>query len=68
MISDTLRTWRERAHITQADAARAMGWTPAFLNRIERGRVRPNLLHVARLAAHYGAAPEDVGRAVMGAA
>lgn len=65
MLNRDLRAWRETARITQADAARAMGCTSAFLCRLEGGKVRPNVLHVARLARLYDVPPDVVGRALL---
>lgn len=68
MLNQHLRAWRETARITQADAARAMGCTAAFMCRLEAGKVRPNVSHVARLAALYAVPADVVGRAVLAAA
>ena len=65
MLNRDLRAWRETARITQADAARAMGCTSAFLCRLEGGKVRPNVLHVAALARLYAVPADVVGRAVL---
>lgn len=65
MIHDYLRRWRCKANISQAEAARRFGWSPAFQSAIEKGRRPVNLGHVSRLAKEYRIGAVDVGAAIL---
>lgn len=53
-IGDRLRTVRERAHISIADAAKAAGVQPLAVEKWERGAALPPLLEFRALLPVYG--------------
>ncbi|MFC6827040.1 helix-turn-helix transcriptional regulator [Halopelagius fulvigenes] len=59
-MKNDLRTRRERASMSQADLAEAVGVSRQTINAIERGRYDPSLELAFKLAAHFGCRIEDV--------
>lgn len=58
-----LRSWRERARLTQEDAAARLGVEAPLISKYERGRVPVTLTRLAELADLYGADhPADLMR------
>jgi transcriptional regulator with XRE-family HTH domain len=53
-IRTRLRSWREEAGLTLAEAAKELGFSKATLGPIEGGRLRPTRLVALRLEAHFG--------------
>lgn len=59
-IGRRLRAVRERARITVADAAQAVGVQPLAVEKWERGRTMPTLLELRRLLPVYGVTAAEV--------
>ena len=62
LIGHELRRTRLHAQRTQADAAKALGCTPAKINYLEGGRNQQHPNEVTALLQLYGADPTDVDR------
>lgn len=59
-MKNDLRARRERANLSQADLADAVGVTRQTINAIERERYDPSLELAFELAAHFECRIEDV--------
>ena len=55
-----LRTFRERAALTQRELAELAGITPVQISRIERGEAEPYPGTVRKLATALGVAPSEL--------
>ncbi len=62
LISRDLRTMRERAGLTQREAARVLACGQAKINHLESGRTGPKPKEVAALLRAYGASAEHADR------
>ena len=49
-----LKEARNRAGITQVNAAKALGWTQSFISKVERGEIRIDPIELQRFAELYG--------------
>ena len=56
----TLRELRERRFISQADLSAKTGIAESTINRLERGRQKPRLVTIRKLAKALGVEPGDV--------
>jgi transcriptional regulator with XRE-family HTH domain len=68
LIGHDLRSARERARITQLDAAKQIGCTPAKLSYMESGRTQQSPAEVTTLLRYYGVADDEVDSTVALAA
>jgi len=59
-MKNDLRERRERAGLSQADLAAAVGVTRQTINSIERERYDPSLELAFALAGHFGCTIEDI--------
>ncbi|WP_049924411.1 helix-turn-helix transcriptional regulator [Halopiger djelfimassiliensis] len=59
-MNNDLRKRRERADLSQADLAEAVGVTRQTINAIERERYDPSLELAFELAAYFECAIEDI--------
>lgn len=59
-MENTLKVWRARADVTQAELADEVGVARQTINSIERGRYDPSLELAFRIATYFDCAVEDV--------
>lgn len=62
LIASDLRTFRERAGLTQSEAAQILNCTQGKINHVETGRTGAKPKEVATLLRAYGASPEHADR------
>ena len=55
-----LRTWRERAGLSQGQAAAAAGMSQAYISRLEAAEHSPSIETLDRLAGAYGCEVYDL--------
>lgn len=62
----TLKNLRRRAGLTQRQAAKLVGTTPAHLSQWESGDIRPRENKVPKFVAVYGCTADEVVEAIWG--
>lgn len=59
-MENSLKVWRARADVTQAELAEGVGVARQTINSIERGRYDPSLGLAFKLAAYFDCDVDDI--------